>query len=223
MSDRTCSVTTCERQPRTAGYCGAHYKRLREHGDVHADVPVKVYPEPAKICSRPGCAKAVKSRGLCWRHHRLSRLADGSLPPLSTIGTAERFWMKVDRRGPSECWLWLAATNIGGYGRFYPTREHGYYAHRFSYELRYGPIPDELVIDHLCRTPGCVNPAHLEAVAHRTNTLRGISPAAKNAVKIRCINGRELVRTYHRRERSVESRCCEFCTRPCRANATRGS
>ncbi len=62
-------------------------------------------------------------------------------------------------------------------------------AHRFAYELLVGPIPDGLEIDHLCRVTACVNPAHLEPVTGQVNTLRGDTPAAKNAAKTHCPQG----------------------------------
>jgi hypothetical protein len=84
-----------------------------------------------------------------------------------------RFWAKVDRRGPSECWEWTASRNRG-YGQFgLPWRKSPARAHRISYELAKGPIPAGLVIDHLCSNPPCVNPAHLEAVTYLENTRRG--------------------------------------------------
>ena len=63
------------------------------------------------------------------------------------------------------------------------------WAHRVSYELFRGPIPDGLQIDHLCRIRHCVNPDHLEAVTQRENILRGTSPSAKAAARDACING----------------------------------
>jgi hypothetical protein len=66
------------------------------------------------------------------------------------------------------------------------------YAHRAAYEEAYGPIPDGLVIDHLCRVRWCCNPEHLEAVTNRENILRGESPPARNARKERCDRGHEL-------------------------------
>ena len=69
---------------------------------------------------------------------------------------------------------------------------NGRLAHRFSYELIVGPIPPGLTLDHLCRTPLCVNPRHLEPVSLRENILRGFSPMAINARKTRCAAGHEL-------------------------------
>ena len=54
------------------------------------------------------------------------------------------------------------------------------YAHRFAYELAYGPIPEGLELDHLCRNASCVRPTHLEAVTHQVNMVRGKSgPGSK--------------------------------------------
>lgn len=102
----------------------------------------------------------------CGRH--ALRGARGRLLP---VPVEERFWPKVDRRGPDECWPWLATLDRYGYGTFHDGRRLTG-AHRMAYELLRGPIPDGLELDHLCRTRGCVNPAHLEAVTHRENMGR---------------------------------------------------
>ena len=73
------------------------------------------------------------------------------------------------------CWLWMGTVTAGGadpYGRFWNGRMA--YAHRVSFELFKGPIPEGLVIDHLCRTPACVRPEHLEAVTPKENTRRAV-------------------------------------------------
>ena len=69
----------------------------------------------------------------------------------------ERFWAKVDRRGPDDCWLWLGARHKKGYGMVYfDGRTQG--AHRVAYALAIGPIPAGLGVLHHCDNPPCVNP-----------------------------------------------------------------
>ncbi|MCZ6447620.1 MAG: HNH endonuclease signature motif containing protein [Alphaproteobacteria bacterium] len=65
-------------------------------------------------------------------------------------------------------------------------------AHRFSYETLVGPIPEGLILDHLCRVRSCCNPSHSEAVTHRVNILRGDGITAINARKLFCKRGHPL-------------------------------
>jgi len=94
-----------------------------------------------------------------------------------------RFWAKVDPGWTDDCWTWNANTDKDGYGIFsMPTggpQARNVKAHRWAYEQYVGPIPDGLVIDHLCRNRGCVNPGHLEPVTARENTVRSDNPVAK--------------------------------------------
>lgn len=79
-----------------------------------------------------------------------------------------RFWEKVERGEPDECWPWLGATSHG-YGRFY--LDGGLVqAHRVAYSLLVGPVPDEL--HHACENRACVNPSHLEPVTRREHGVR---------------------------------------------------
>lgn len=73
----------------------------------------------------------------------------------------ERFWAKVDRRTPDECWPWMAGVSqLGGYGRFYFDLVQ-IRAHRAAYLLTKGPIPEGRIVCHSCDNPPCCNPAHL--------------------------------------------------------------
>lgn len=96
-----------------------------------------------------------------------------------------RFWARVDRDGPGGCWLMTGGHNGLGYVQFQAGGVRRV-AHRVAFELERGPIPDGLVLDHLCREPRCVNPAHLEPVTQRENTMRGVGPTSANAGKTRC-------------------------------------
>lgn len=79
------------------------------------------------------------------------------------------------------CWLWVGAKTDMGYGTYTPYEQPTVLAHRHIYQLLVGPIPDGLVLDHLCRTPLCVNPNRLEPVTQRENCLRGARSALRNA------------------------------------------
>lgn len=97
-----------------------------------------------------------------------------SLPCMNAAGDWRRnsqLWAKVRLEG--ECWIWQGYRDKHGYGRFH-VRRRRYLVHRYVYEMARGPIPSSLVLDHLCRRPPCLNPAHLEAVTHDVNMARGI-------------------------------------------------
>lgn len=113
----------------------------------------------------------------------------------------ERFFAALDvGLSPAGCWIWTRSVNRSGYGQY-----DGSLAHRLVYELLVGPIPSGHQIDHLCRTPGCVNPLHLEPVTPAENSRRSIK-----ATRSTCVSGHSYTpeNTYHRPGGYRECRIC---------------
>lgn len=108
------------------------------------------------------------------------------------------------------CWHWTGPVSTSGYSRI-TYRGLNLYGHRISYEMYRGPIPEGLVIDHLCRNRLCVNPGHLEVVTDRTNILRGIAPSAKVARTQRCQRGHDLTDPANIQPRGNGHRMCRAC------------
>ena len=106
---------------------------------------------------------------------------------MSESPLAQRFMSEVTVTS-DECWMWAGRLDKDGYGLF-RVAGRDVRAYAFAYEMWIGSVPEGLEIDHTCRYRACVNPAHLEAVTHRENVLRGNNPFARNARKTHCPQG----------------------------------
>lgn len=121
----------------------------------------------------------------------------------------DRFWAKVKFRQHG-CWDWTSNISPKGYPTMHLNKVPTY-AHRIAYTDTHGPIPCGMELDHLCRNTQCVNPAHLEAVTHKENCLRGNGPPAVNAKKTHCIRGHELSGDNVRMRADKYARQCLAC------------
>lgn len=110
-----------------------------------------------------------------------------------------------------QCWLYAGYKTPKGYGEIFHGSE-SYRAHRVTYENAKGAIPVGYEIDHLCRTPTCINPEHLEAVTPNENKRRSIHISVR--LKL-CTRGHEFTDAnthfyINRRGRTIRS--CLACT-----------
>lgn len=106
--------------------------------------------------------------------------------PFTPAKLEKRFWEKVNKTKDG-CWLWTGAKSIQGYGqtgRIIEGRPTKIPAHRQAFQYLRGPIPDGLVLDHLCMTKLCVNPDHLDPVSREINMVRGVLAKKDIAVYI---------------------------------------
>lgn len=113
-----------------------------------------------ETCSGP--IVLPKGRGRKWLETArfCSRRCRGNGRPVRPV--ADRFWEKVERKGPDECWPWTGARVPDGYGRFTVRVGKVVTASRYAYELTHGEIGSpEIMVRHRCDNPPCCNPAHL--------------------------------------------------------------
>lgn len=145
--------------------------------------------------------------------HRRRLLKHGTTTPAPRPPWEPRFWDKVYPCPITGCWLWGASVRKkrGGYGQF--TVKHGTVAqsHRIAYELIKGPIPEGLVLDHLCRVTCCVNPDHLEPVTAVENFMRGMAPGIVSWRTNICKFGHELTPENTHYNPSNGRRRCRTC------------
>ena len=151
-----------------------------------------------KICIVDSCDRTHDAKGFCRKHYN-ANARHGDPLACSKKPLEQRFWAKVDKSG--ECWEWTGCKSGTGYGSIgagAPSKKT-LSAHRLSYEMANGKTPDGLVIDHMCRNRGCVNPGHLQAVPQKQNSEnRGV---VHSSTGVRGVFWNKGVRKYEARVR----------------------
>lgn len=136
----------------------------------------------------------------------------GKLGQMKTI--EERFWSKV--RKTDTCWLWIASTNGKGYGKIRRC-DAMVYAHRLSWELHNGPIPEGFDVLHECDVRPCINPKHLflgtqlDNAADMMAKRRGAYVTHPGTSNGRAkLTAAQVLEIHSRRGQVLRSLACEF-------------
>ncbi|MDX3637697.1 HNH endonuclease signature motif containing protein [Streptomyces europaeiscabiei] len=151
---------------------------------------------PNAICKICQEWKVVRSRGMCnncYRAFLKEAKRSGTFVPLITHSRQTPFEKVMGRtdKQPDGCWLYTGALMKDGYARVKDTStDYALLTHRVVYEQLVGPVPEGLVLDHLCRVRHCVNPQHLEPVTVLENNQRGVR--ARLGERTHCAEGHEF-------------------------------
>lgn len=164
MGKSTCSISGCAKGVFGRGWCQTHYGRWWRNGDP---LVVKLDPLPER-CAISGCDRRPKAKGLCNTHYERKRKGlDLSAPVAARFPTLEaEFTARTMAQG--DCLVWSGPRNAGGYGLI--SRKAGStLAHRYAYSAANGPIPEGMVVDHICRNRACVKADHLRLATPKQN------------------------------------------------------
>lgn len=114
-------------------------------------------------CKISGCVKPVLGREWCAMHYRRWQKHSDPLVVKQVqfhgIPLKDRLLSRV--RKTSGCWLWTSKSNTRGYGQIRSPDGKPMLAHRASWDVHNGPIPDGMCVLHKCDNPKCVRPDHL--------------------------------------------------------------
>ena len=173
-----CSVDGCGGVVDSLGFCSKHYQRLLKRGSTDDYLGAHGVK---RVCSVDGCNGAYEAKGLCGKHYK--RLKTHGSPEENSRTHApldDRFWRYVEKT--DDCWMWVGGSKSqNGYGMIQidGKRSSKVLAHRLSYEIHKGVIPDGMVVMHNCDNPSCVNPDHLSLGTQSQNIIDAFAKGRK--------------------------------------------
>lgn len=130
----------------------------------------------------------------CGRDFHLPKGAFGTHRRFCTEDPIPRFWAKVEKRNPDQCWPWKGAVTTHGYGNAaHKGRNFG--AHKLAYIFAGGHVPDGLEILHSCDNRLCCNPAHLGVGTKKDNAADKVARnriPASNPMKLTAESARAI-------------------------------
>lgn len=153
-----------ETAPKSA--CNTRRGLTRSPGTSREGLPVMV----PKTCAIDDCRGVHEARGWCNKHYkRWQKYGDPMRHAFAQTPEEfeARFWGNVEKT--PTCWNWTGSRTSAGYGQVLKATASRVYAHRYSYELSVGPIPEGMEIDHRCHNTLCVNPDHLRPATSKQN------------------------------------------------------
>jgi hypothetical protein len=130
----------------------------------------------------------------------------------------DRFWSRVDVKGPDECWVWLRGKIPAGYGMFITDAGKHIGAHIYSRSLVEGQIPAGLCVLHKCDNPSCVNPNHLSVGTQQDNIAdkvaknrqaRGETQGSAKLTDSQVLEIRSIGRSMNQRDIAKQFNVCQ--------------
>jgi hypothetical protein len=140
-----------------------------------------------RLCEVTGCTNKHLAKGMC-RAHYLRMYKNGSLDVqvLRGVPAMERLLSKcrITKQG---CWEYCGRLTVKGYAHVRSGDGGMRFAHRIAYAQKYGPVPEGMELDHVCRNRACFNPEHLQVVTHSENMRRAAPYRPRsNEIMLRC-------------------------------------
>lgn len=178
-----CLAEGCVAPHAAKGFCNKHYHRMRRYGTTKSRKE-----RNARECRAEGCETLAVSLGLCNKHyHRMREHGSLDLPltRVTKLDSPEKVQARLDQMSDrqGDCLVWQGGM-VRGYGRF-KANGRSILAHRASYKVNIGPIPDGMEVHHTCFNPACIEPSHLEVVTRVQNSqaLKGAQGDTSSGVR----------------------------------------